>query len=112
LFNLVIEEALRVVNRTEGGADIRGEIKELAFADDVALIAENRKDIKKLTNLLWAVPPAASQRLITAPAHPEIFGIRAKRGHRAQHKPGSGKGAKQDHVVRHPRRGLPATVLY
>lgn len=52
LFNLVIEEALREVSSLQGGAKINGKTNVLAFADDVALIAENKKDIKELAEKL------------------------------------------------------------
>lgn len=53
LFNLVLEEALRKVKDTAGGAFVDGKINVLAYADDVALIAENRQDLKNLAeNLL------------------------------------------------------------
>ncbi|XP_054289682.1 uncharacterized protein LOC129004977 [Macrosteles quadrilineatus] len=52
LFNLVIEDALKKTKQLAAGINIGIKINVLAFADDVALLAENRKDLESLTKVL------------------------------------------------------------
>ncbi|KAL1446641.1 hypothetical protein WDU94_003506 [Cyamophila willieti] len=52
LFNIALEGALQAVNKTSGGIKLGKEIKVLAFADDVVLIAESLNDLIELTKVL------------------------------------------------------------
>lgn len=52
LFNIALEEALRETTKSTGGAKIPDKINLLAFADDVVIVAENKEDIKLLTQKL------------------------------------------------------------
>lgn len=52
LFNLALEEALKKTRNSEGGARLTEKINLLAFADDVAIIAENKNNLIELTEVL------------------------------------------------------------
>ena len=55
LFNVALEEALKKTRSTPGGAKIPEKINLLAFADDVAIIAENKEDLIDLAKVLLKV---------------------------------------------------------
>lgn len=52
LFNLALEEALQEVRQTEAGITIGTKINVLAFADDVAIMAESKEELKVLVTKL------------------------------------------------------------
>lgn len=52
LFNISLEKAIQKVKDSELGIKLGTNINILAFADDVVIIAENKEDLKKLTETL------------------------------------------------------------
>lgn len=58
LFNFALEKAVRLVMQVEGGAVVGQRLKCLAFADDIALLAEKETDLVVLAKTLTE---AASQ---------------------------------------------------
>lgn len=52
LFNIALEEALKEVNKTNLGIKIIKNISVLAFADDVVILAENKRDLEDMTKTL------------------------------------------------------------
>lgn len=43
LFNLMLDQTLKKIKIEQGGINVGGKINVLAFADDIAIIAENKR---------------------------------------------------------------------
>lgn len=51
LFNIAVEDTLRNVREAPRGANAGGKINNLPFTDDIAITAEKKQDLPRLTEI-------------------------------------------------------------